>query len=339
MTSPKSHPRFIPRELRFILSVGLVFFIFEYFVIPQLTSARKSVQLLGRVSPLLVAIAVFLEFASIWAYSELTKVVLTPHAPRLRDIVRVNLSSLALGHILPGGTAAAGALNYRLLSNLGVPASSNGFGLAVQGSGSAVVLNVIFWVALVISIPLRGFNPAYGFAALAGVFLLLTFFGLVFLLTRGQRYADVVLRRTVGRIPRLNPDTISQLLETVAQRINLLVSTPRILTASLLWASANWILDAASLWTFIWAFGYPLSPIDLFVAYGLANILAALPFTPGGLGVVEGVLIPTIVGFGVPHAPAILAVLAYRFVNFWLPIPVGGFAYLSLRWSGKTTTE
>ena len=39
-----------------------------------------------------------------------------------------------------------------------------------------------------------------------------------------------------------------------------------------------------------------MSPVDLLVAYGLANILAVIPITPGGLGVVEGVLIPTLVG-------------------------------------------
>ena len=94
------------------------------------------------------------------------------------------------------------------------------------------------------------------------------------------------------------------------------------------WAALNWILDAASLWVFIFAFGHAVSPIDLLVAYGLANILAVIPITPGGLGVVEGVLIPTLVGFGTPKATAILGVLSYRLVNFWLPIPLGGVAYL-----------
>jgi hypothetical protein len=40
-------------------------------------------------------------------------------------------------------------------------------------------------------------------------------------------------------------------------------------------------------------------------------------------------------GFGVPQETAILGVLGYRLVNFWLPIPVGGIAYLSLRFSGE----
>jgi hypothetical protein len=94
-------------------------------------------------------------------------------------------------------------------------------------------------------------------------------------------------------------------------------------------------LDAACLWVFILAFGHTISPIDLLVAYGLANILAVIPITPGGLGIIEGLLIPTLVGFGVPHAQAILAVLSYRLVNFWIPIPVGGVAYASLRWQRR----
>jgi uncharacterized protein (TIRG00374 family) len=69
--------------------------------------------------------------------------------------------------------------------------------------------------------------------------------------------------------------------------------------------------------------------------------VAAIPITAGGLGIIEGVLITTIWGFGVPHSQAILAVLAYRLVNFWIPIPIGGVSYASLQWrkEGSLTKE
>ena len=71
------------------------------------------------------------------------------------------------------------------------------------------------------------------------------------------------------------------------------------------------------------------------MSYGLANVLGAIPITPGGLGIIEGVLTPSLVGFGVPRAAAVLGVLSWRLVNFWLPIPVGGLSYLSFRiWPG-----
>ena len=91
---------------------------------------------------------------------ELTRTVLYPYAPSRYNTFRVDMAGLAISHVVPGGTAPAGALAYRIFNELGVPKETNAFGLAAQGSGSAVVLNIIFWIALVISIPLNGFNPA-----------------------------------------------------------------------------------------------------------------------------------------------------------------------------------
>jgi hypothetical protein len=329
----------MPREIRIILSVGSLVFVFEYLVLPQFASARHSLHLLALVNPFLVGLAVLLEMAAIYSYVELTRAVLYPHAPSRFNILRVNLAGLAIGHVVPGGAAPSGALAYRIFSELDVPKDTSAFGLAAQGAGSAVVLNILFWIALVISIPLNGISPGYGFAALAGVFLLLAFFGTVFLITRGQKRADAWLRVAARHVPALNPDKISDLLVKVAGRINLLINSRRTLWTAFTWASLNWLFDAACLWVFIWSFHTVISPVDLLVAYGLANVLAAIPVTPAGLGVVEGILIPTLVGFGVPHSQAILAVLAYRLVNFWIPIPIGGAAYASLQFRRTPLTN
>jgi uncharacterized protein (TIRG00374 family) len=100
---------------------------------------------------------------------------------------------------------------------------------------------------------------------------------------------------------------------------------------SLVWASLNWILDAASLWCFVAAFGHLANPIELFAAYGIANVAGALPLTPGGLGVVDSITPLLLVGFGVTRSTATLGVLGWRVVNFWLPIPTGALAFLSLK--------
>jgi putative heme transporter len=326
----------LPRELRLILSLGAVIFVVGYLVLPQFGPAKNSVHLLATVNPALVVIAVLLEISAILAYVELTRTVLYPYSPSRYNTLRVNMAGLAISHVVPGGTAPAGALSYRIFNELGVPKDTNAFGLAAQGAGSAVVLNLIFWVVLVISIPLNGFDPLYGFAALAGVFLLMAFFGTIFLITRGQRRADAWIRAIARRVPSVKPDVVSALLKKVADRITLLVNNRRTLWWAFTWAALNWLLDAACLWVFLWSFGSVVSPIDLLVAYGLANVLAAIPITPAGLGIIEGVLIPSLVGFGVPQSQAILAVLAYRLVNFWIPIPLGGVCYASLQWRRPT---
>lgn len=328
--------RRLPRQLRWAIGVAVLFFIAEYLLLPELASATKSIALLGRVSIFWLLIGVLLEGCSLAAYAQLTHTVLSPNAPRRFTLFRVNMSSLAVSHILPGGTAPGTAVAYRLLVDEDVPGSTAAFGLATQGIGSAVILNAVFWLALLVSIPLTGYNPLYGFAAIAGVILLTVFAGTVLLLTRGKHQAADRLDRILQRLPFVRPESVTGAVQRIADRLEMLLADRQVLTNASLWAAANWLFDAASLWVFVLAFGHLVSPVDLLVAYGLANILAVIPITPGGLGVIEGILIPTLVGFHVPKAVAILGVLSYRLVNFWLPIPAGGGAYLSLRIAGRS---
>jgi hypothetical protein len=324
----------IRREVRWTIAVFVLFFVFEYLLLPEFASARKSLSLLGHVNVAYLLLGVGLEMLSLGAYAELTHTVLSPEAPTRFRLLRINMASLAVSHVVPGGTAPGTAIGYRLLTESGVSGSTAGFGLATQGVGSAVVLNGIFWLALIISIPLRGFHLLYAIAAAAGVLLIGIFAGTVLLITRGQTRAMRWVEALAQHLPFVNPETVSRLLRKLADRVHILLEDRALLRHAILWAALNWLLDAASLWIFLRAFGKTVFPIDLLVAYGLANILAVIPITPSGLGVVEGVLIPTLVGFHVPKATAILGVISYRLINFWLPIPVGGASYLSLRWRG-----
>jgi len=71
-------------------------------------------------------------------------------------------------------------------------------------------------------------------------------------------------------------------------------------------AAANWLLEAGSLWAFVRAFGHLLGPIGLIVAHARVSVAAALPITFGGLGVVEGILVPVLAAYSTPRAIAIL---------------------------------
>lgn len=327
--------RWLRPEVRYTLSAIIFLFVFEYLLLPELASARRNVHVLGTVNVPLLILAIVVEVGALLAYAELSRTVFAPDSPSHWTMLRINMSSLSVSHVVPGGTAAGGALGYRLLSDDGVPGSTAAFGLATQGVGSAVVLNIIFWLALLISIPLNGVNRLYGYAALLGVLLLAAFGGTVILLTRGQRHADEWLRKIAARLPFVTPDKVSALLQTIADRLIILFSNRTLLAKALAWAALNWLLDASCLWIILFAFGRTISPIDLLVAYGLANILAAIPLTPGGLGVVEFTLSGALVGFGVPASLAYLSVIAWRLLNFWLPIPLGGAAYFSLRLSSR----
>ena len=71
--------------------------------------------------------------------------------------------------------------------------------------------------------------------------------------------------------------------------------------------------------------------MELFAAYGIANVLGAIPISPAGLGVVDSVTPVLLVSFGLTRSVATLGVLGWRLVNFWLPIPAGAAAYVWLK--------
>jgi uncharacterized protein (TIRG00374 family) len=306
--------------------------IIEYLVLPQLAGPRKVVHLITQVNPLLLLAGVALEAGALVSYSLLTRSVL----PRGRDmklftIFRIQITTLSISHCAPGGAATGSALGYRLLTKAGASPSDVGFALATQGVGSAVVLNVILWLALIVSIPVWGFSAVYLLAAAVGLVLLLASASLLFVFTRGEDRVGRTLERAARALPFVDGAALRRSFGELAGRLQALGGQPKLLRRALFWAAANWLLDAASLEVFVGAFGKWVNPDGLLVAYGVANVLAVIPITPGGLGVIEAALTSLLVGFGATRGVATLGVVAYRLINFWLPIPLGGVAYLSLQ--------
>lgn len=280
----------------------------------------------------MLLIGVALELAALLCYSFLTRAALGPEGdkvPVLR-LFRIQLSTKALGSIMPAGNAASSALGYRLLTLSGVHGPDAGFALATAGIGSAVVLNLILWFGLIISVPFRGVNALYGFAAIVGIILMLVASALIFGLVEGQGRAERAVR-WLARHVRLDADRASEVIRHLGNRLEGLIADRQLLVRVVVWASANWLFDMAAVYVFLRAFGGNLAIDGLIVAFGLANVMAVVPVTPGGLGLVEGVYIPTIVGFGLDRSTATVGILTYRIAQFWLPIVIGAGCYLSLR--------
>ena len=316
------------KALRWVLFAVVVYF----FILPLLPAFRNAIGDLTRIDPVLLAVAIGLEFVALYCYTLLTHAALGPDANRLTrfDLFRIQLSTRALGSILPGGSAASNALGFRLITSSGISKADAGFALATAGIGSAVILNVLLWIGLVVSIPLRGSSPVYGTAAVAGAVLMAIVGAVVFGIVDDKGRLHRLVRGLFDKLGR-DGESAASLIDHLRDRIRGLLAERDVLRRVIMWGTANWLLDLLALWLFLRAFGGSVSPDGLLVAFGLANVLASVPITPGGLGIVEGIYIPTLVGFGVPAATATVTVLTYRIAQYWLPIIVGGVSYASLR--------
>ncbi|OJY53979.1 YbhN family protein [Pseudonocardia sp. 73-21] len=282
---------------------------------------------------------VVLEAVSIAAYAAYTRALLPVAVrPRFSRLVRIDLATWGAGHVIPGGPAGTAALRFRLLSADGVDAADAALLAGVQGVLSAMVLHVILWGALVAAIVVHG--PGGRLVALCVVLGVVAVVDVVLVTVaaaRGGGRGTRLLHRIAARVPGLDAERVDRRTQEIVRRLHHITRDRRQLGVAVGWAAANWLLDAAALEMFLLALGHPVGVAGLLVAYGLANTLGVLPITPGGIGVVEGVLVPALVAFGGPAAPALIAVLGWRVVSFWLPIPAGGLSYLSLRVPRRTT--
>src|SRR5512133_1939919 len=120
---------------------------------------------------------------------------------------------------------------------------------------------------------------------------------------RGERRAAEVVRAVARRVPLLDEESAYRLVLRLAARLQTLVADRPRLVRGLLWALAFWLCSAASLWVFLAAFGYRAGVDGLIVAFALAYVLAAIPVTPAGLGVVEATMIAMLTFFGADRSP------------------------------------
>lgn len=244
------------------------------------------------------------------------------------------LAGTAFSKVVPGGSAAAAALQARMLAQAGLSPPAIATGLT---AGALLLLGALAGLPL-LALPALLFgqhipNGLLEAAAIGvGVFLILSGVGAALLandrvllaLARGLAGAGRVLRRE-----RMEAPGVSARL--FAERDQLRHSLGDAWPKAVATAAGRWIFDFLCLYATLLAVGArpPLSVALL--AYCAAQLLGQIPLTPGGLGVVEAGLTGALVLAGAPAASAALATLAYRLVSYWLPLPVGLAAWLAHR--------
>lgn len=320
--------RWVWRAILLVVLVLVVWFV----LIPQFDEVRPALDSLDHISAPLLALGLVLELASIAAYSALTWVTLNPSSrPGYFTIFRIDTATQGVNNVLPGGGPTSTALKVRLLTVAGTHPANAVTGTTLEVATSVLTLGGIFGLAVASIAPIIRGNLAYVLAGIVvgGVALLVTVAAILLGETRDRTLATV--ERIARHVPFLSEATAVEFVGMLSDQLHEYRSSFRRLLIAVFWAALNWALDIAALWVLLLAFGFAADPRRLLVAYGLACLVGLLPITPGGLGIIEGVLIPSLVGFGTPQSIALLGVLTWRLVQYWMPMPLAVASYASLR--------
>ena len=324
--------------LQGLLFVALAVGIFD--LLPRLGGLTHEATGLRHARPAFLIAAIVAQTASLACYSLLYRQVLAALGARVRFRLTadVTLASFFVSHLTPFGSATGTVVNVSALEAEGVDAATTGEAIGLTSLLSTVALIALFGIGFVAT---AGRHVSHTYLTLAGIafFLVAAVLGTVLGLGAHPEIAGRAGRWAAGVARHVKPDIDPEKVAETSSRLASLARsalTGRAFLASAAFASADLLLDLFSLDLVFLALRYQPGFGPLAVAYAAANIASAIPLTPGGLGVVEVTMVAVTVGFGAPRPTAVLAVLGYRIVNYWLPLVPGGIAYLRLRLQRRT---
>jgi uncharacterized membrane protein YbhN (UPF0104 family) len=282
---------------------------------------------------LIVALA--LEAASIVVFARIQQRLLRAGNVEvgLGPMTAISLAANALALTLPGGVAWGATWVFRRLRRHGADRVLAGWVVLVAGALGSFALFLVVAAGIELAGdqgPVAHMRAAT--AVLAAVPVVVS--GGVLLGRHSARARS--MGRGVGSAASSTPGLrrLGDVAAALVTRVGAVRLDARDWTATGMLALLNWLVDCACLVTCVWAIGGAVPWRGVLVAYGLAQVAAAIPVVPGGLGVVEGSLSFLLIAYGMPAESALAGVFLYRIVSFWSVVPVGWGI-----WGGLTLRE
>jgi uncharacterized protein (TIRG00374 family) len=312
---------------------------FLYFVLPQLGGVKHTWDRLNEGDAWWIAVAVIVEVVSMASYIAIFQGVHVPKGSpiRWRHSYQITMAGLAATRLFAAGGAGGVAVTAWSLRRSGMESRE----VAQRMIAFLVLLYGVYMAALVVcgvGLYTGVFGGPHPFAitivpAIVGAVGLVAIVALAFVPPDLEQRLSRLERRRESRIGR----RVVHLLVRFATATAAVSDGARFALQKLRhpeWALFGvltwWGFNVAVLYATFRAFG-EAPPVAVLVQAYFVGMLANLLPLPGGIGGVDGGMIGALVAFGVGGGLALIAVLVYRLLAFWLPSVPGVIAYFQLR--------
>jgi len=329
------------RQLITLVFVFVLAIVAIYFLVPKIVGLDDNLERIGEATWYWVVIAIGFNVLAFAAYVALFRGILggrTSDEVRRRIDVRasyqITMAGLAATRIFSAAGAGGIIVTYWALRKAGMPRRRS----ACRMVAFLVLTYSVYLGALVVfGVLLRtgvlpGEAPVGGTivpAVIAGAVMVLL--GLVALLP-GNFERRIHAVTGDGRVARLadklatGPATLATGVRTALDYVR----HPRRGALAIFGAVGFWAAQIGILWASFEAFGGDVAFAVLVQGFFVGMTANLIPSPAGGVGSVDAGMIGAILLFGEAGAVVFPAVLTYRVIAFWLPIPPGVIAYFQL---------
>jgi uncharacterized protein (TIRG00374 family) len=330
-------PIFTPRRIVQTVVLVLVLLGAIYFLFPKLVGLGDALSRLDDADPVWIAIAIGFNVVAYATYIALFKAVVGGDALRLSwtETYEINMAGVAATLLFSAGGAGGVALTYWALRKAGMARRDVGRRMV-----AFVSLHYVFYpIALIVfGVLLRtGVMNGKGSveltivpAAVAGLLLIVGVLVTLIPPDAEQRLARFAhnersrhFLRGAGKVPATLGEGFRFALGLFAH--------PSRGGLAVLGAAGFWAASIGVLWASFHAFGVHVPLAVVVQGFFLGMVANLFPLAPAGVGAVDAGMIGAFVLFGIPEETVFPAILIFRLVSFWMPIPPGIFAFFQLR--------
>lgn len=275
----------------------------------------------ARVAPLVGAFLLQVVVLLVWPLVHRASLRIVGHDLPYGQILQVSMTAFTVSHMVPGGGAVGAAAAVERLNRFGVPGPAATASAALTGPISLTTIAGLGAVGMTIAV-VAGELPGAALAgALVAVVVLLAVVAGVVLALRSPAFGE----RVIDMIGRLH-DRLGERAEEwrgAWQAVSENAPTGPSLLRVAGWSTVKWSADVASLGLIFVAFGAQPRLMTLLIGFGVAQILTAIPSTPGAIGIFESGMVGVFTILGIPLGLATTLTITYRVFETWLPTLAG----------------
>jgi len=321
-----AEPRPVRLRLLRAIPILVVLGLLVHFLLPRLDTVADSLKTLRTMAPWAIALSVLMETLSYIANGGLLQSIIELACEQisLRRAAAIEIGAGAVA-LVAAGALGFGAAIYKWARGSGVSADAALLASwlpTVFDSASLVLFALISGIELIFVHPLSRLTVI---ALVIVVSLLMLVIALAIVLLARNDWMHAIASRTSRIVKRVWPKwDDSALIATVE-------------SASEVWTkirAGGWVLPSCCSMLYLtfdllclrYAFlaaGHSLHLSLLLAGYGVPLLLGRASFLPGGIAVIEVTMTALYSGLGVPASVAVVAVLTYRLISFWLPALLG----------------
>lgn len=325
-----------PGQITKTLVIVVVLVAAIYVVLPKIAGLDDAVAKLGEARRSWVLVAVIAMGLSFASYVAVFRSVISESNVKLdwRESYQITMAGLAATRLFSAGGAGGIVLTYWALRKAGMRTQETAqrmFAFLVLLYAIYILAVIVFGVLLRIGV-VPGDGPVSMTIVPAAIAAIVALTILLIALIPGDLERRMDRRTGDGRLGRLMT-RLAALPATMAEGIRTswtFVAESRRGWLGVVGAVGFWASNILILWASFRSLGIAI-PLGEIVVGFFVGMAANLAPAPAGVGAVDGGLIGAFAIFGYPLETVIAAVLIYRLIAFYFPVPPGIVAFFQLR--------